>query len=387
MPIYTRTLLKTSLNGRIHNKAGILADVNTTINDSVREVVSGLDLRSMKRKSTLAPNLFNDIFQYTWPTDGKGTKIVGLQTQTGERDKLQSWELTTEEEFDQRKNYDTSLIAFSDRDFTRKLLISANVGDSGFTVSPLDALTGSGSWVLFGDGTNLTQDIDQYVKGSASINFDISAAGGTTAGIQATNIPTFDLTNYASAGSVFVWAWITSATDLTNYIIRLGNDSSNYYSMTATTTNEGLAFSAGWNLLRFDFSGKTTTGTPDDDTCDYVALYMTKAAGKISETDYRFDHIIVKRGVIHNLIYFTKYPWQSSSGTYKENSTLDTDLLNIDTDEYNLILEKCIQNASLEIREENDADRAEAKFKEMRKEYRVNYKGEALQSQNTYYNF
>ena len=385
MPTYTRTMLKASVNSRIHNKIGILSDSETTLNNGVREAISFVDFRSMKRKSSLAPNLFNDIYHYTCPTDLKGMKIVDLQPQTGERSKFNDWELTTESEFDRRKETEYNLLAFSDRDFTRKLLVSASVNDDGFTVSPLDSLTGGGTWALFGDGTNVTQDSYEYVKGSASINFDISAAGGTTAGIQSSDIPTFDLTNYASNGSAFVWVYITSTTDITNYILRLGSDSSNYYSMTATTTNEGLAFSTGWNLLRFAFSGKSTTGTPDDDACDYAAIYMTKTAGKISETDYRFDHIIVKLGAIYNLIYYSKYPWQSSSGTYKENSTADTDYINVDTEEYQMIVEKCVEHASNEIRESEDALTSSNKFEKLKREYQRSYKGEGLRSESTYY--
>lgn len=384
MPQYTRSAFKSAIAGRIHSKSGVLANINVTANNAVREVISLMDLRSMKRKSTLAPNLFNEIYQYTSPTDLKGIKVIGLQPQNMERSKHQDWELVSEEEFDRRKQHDFNLLAFTDRDFVRKLLVSANIDRNVLVVAPLDVATG---WTAFGDGTNLSTDIDEYIKGNGSVKWDISAAGGTTAGIQNTALTIYDLTNYKSAGSVFVWVWITSATNLTNFKIRLGSDSSNYYEMTATTTNEGAAFAAGWNLIRFDFSGKTTTGTPDDDACDFAALYMTKTAGKVSETDYRFDHIIVARGQIHNLIYYTKYAWQSSSGTYKVDSTDDGDYLNCDVEEFNLFVEKFVELASLEAREEDDAATARTRFKELKKEYERTYKSEALQLQDTYMNF
>jgi hypothetical protein len=71
MPTYTRSNLKTSINSRIHNKIGIITDIDTLINDSAREAYK-IDFRSAKRKSSTAPNLFNDIFQYACPTDLKG---------------------------------------------------------------------------------------------------------------------------------------------------------------------------------------------------------------------------------------------------------------------------------------------------------------------------
>lgn len=384
--IYAYTDLLASVKGRLHNALGQLTDIRVTLNDGVGQT-SDIDFRSQKRKSTLAPNLFNDIYQYTCPTDLKGLKIVGLQPQSMDRSRSQKWELTSEEEFDQRKQSEYNLLAISDRDFTRKLLVSADVDDDGFTIAPLNSLTGEGAWTLFGDAENVAVDIDEYIKGSASIKFDISAAGGTTAGIQNSTISTFDLTNYASAGSVFVWVYITSATNITNYILRLGNNSSNYYSMTATTTNEGLSFSAGWNLVRFALSGKSTTGTPVNSTFAYAALYMTKAVGKISETDYRFDHIIVKKGKIHNLIYYTNMPWQTSAGVYIAESTADTDVLNLDIDEYDCVVAKVVQVAASSIQEYDVAKMAAQEYEQSKRNYLKNYKSEALQSQSSYYYF
>ena len=84
---------------------------------------------------------------------------------------------------------------------------------------------------------------------------------GTTAGIVNSTLDTFDYTDFLY-GSVFVWTYITDKTDITNYKMRVGNDASNYYEMTVTDTHEDIPFLDGWNLLRFDMSSKTTTGSP-----------------------------------------------------------------------------------------------------------------------------
>lgn len=380
--MYTRSDLKIAILGRIHNKAGILTNFDTTVNNSVREAYTLVDFRSSKRRSLLPANLFNDDYQYTCPTDLKGIKIIGLQPQNMDRSDFQSWNLVSEEEFDRRKQGQGNLLSFSDRDFTRKLLIAAYVDEDSSVVDPLDDSTG---WAAFGDAVNIATDYQQFIKSSGSIKFGISAVGGTTAGIYKTVSP-YDLTDFLSNGSIFVWTWITSPTDLTNFKIRLGSDDSNYYEMTTAVTNEGLDFTVGWNLLRFDFADKTTTGTPDDDACDYVALYMTKAVSKISETDYRFDHIILQNGQYHNLIYYSKYPWQSSTGAYKANSTADTDYINVDEEEYSMILEKLVEHAANEIREYDDAIKAANNFTALKKIYLKTYKSEALHLQSTYYN-
>lgn len=383
---YTYSQLKSSINVRIHNKMGVIADPRTAINDVVKEMLM-YDLRSSKRKTVIAPNLFNDVFQYSAPSDINGIKLISIQPQTMDRENDGGFELVPEDEFDRRKDTDFNLLSFTDRDVTRRLLASVNVDDDTLIVGNLESLTGDGgTWALFGDGTNLTADSDNFVKGSASINWDISAAAGTTAGIQNSSLNTFDLTNYASGGSAFVWVYITSTTGLTNFILRLGNDSSNYYSMTATTTNESASFQTGWNLLRFDFSGKSTTGTVTATTCDYAVIYMTKLTTKVSETDYRFDHIMVKKGKIQNLIYYSRYLWQTSSGTFMAESTADTDLLNIDSDEYSLLVEKGTEILGLAAREYDDAKIARGRFiNELLPQYKKMNPSEALAMTSTYY--
>lgn len=388
MPNYTYANLKSSVNAAIHNKVAILADPRVTINDAVLDAWSTLDIRSAKRKSSLAPNLFNDVFEYAWPTDGKNQKVIGLQAQTQVRSREGEWVLTTEEEFDRDKSSRKNLLAFADRSFSRQLLVSADIDDLSLTVSELDSLTASGgTWSAFGQATNLVADTYDFVKGNGSIKWDIGAGVGTTAGIENTGLNTFDLTEYKSYGSAFAWIKITSTTNLTNFKLRIGSSSADYYEMTATTKHDGTAFVTGWNLIRFDFSGKTTTGTPDDDACDYAALYMTKDSAKVSETDYRFDWLVVKRGLIHNLIYYSKYPWQTSGGTWIEKSTADTDYLNVDSDEYSIILAKTIEYAANEAREDADARKAEKRFGDKVGIYRTNYKSEALPLINTSYYF
>lgn len=380
---YTRSLLKTSLNGRLHNKGGILPDINTTINDAVREVYK-VDLRSAKRKVSTAPNLFDDIHQYACPVDLKGYKVVGLQPQSLERDPFQVWELTTEDEFDRRKYEEVNLLSFRDRDMVRTLLASMSVDNSGFTISSLDDDDG---WSAFGGAENIDTDTHQYIKGSSSVKFDINATAVYTAGIQNPLLATYDLTNYKDNASVFVWAYITSTTGLTSFSLRLGSSASDYYEMTAIATNENTAFTSGWNLLRFNLVSKTTTGTPVDTACDFAAIYMTKLDTKISETSYRFDHIMVRRGAIFDFIYYSKYPWQTAAGVYQATSTNDTDILNVDEDEYGLIMDKATEFGSQELREEDDRVIARDNYKEGLIEYRKNYKSEMLQMQNSYYNF
>ena len=387
MPQYTQANLSSNLDGMVHGKVSNLVDKQVTMNRAVRFVLGDLDVRSAKRKSVISPNLFDDVYDYTCPTDLKGEALIDILPQINRSIDSQI-ELTTEEEFDRKKSFNKLMAAFSDNSFVRKLRLSMSIDDDQLLIAELDALTsGGGTWIGFGDGENLTVDLDNFFKGNGSINWDISAAGGVTAGIQNVGLDPFDIDDYTPAGSAFVWVYITSITDITNFILRIGQDASNYKSKTVTVTNEGTAFVQGWNLLRFDLQSLTTVGAPTETDCDYVALYMTKAAGKISETDYRFDWLVLKRGRIHSVLYYSKYGWQTSAGVYIENSTVTTDLLNVDTEEFELISIKAAEFAAQELKDYDDWKIHREDYKEKRKSYLRSTPSEAKIITNGYYRF
>jgi hypothetical protein len=360
MPNYARSTIKTRIATKISGTVSD-ADLNTILNDAVSEVFSDIDLKSAKRKSALSPNMFDDIYDYTQPTDLKA--IIDIKPQI-KRGRMDDWGLTTEEEFDRFKEDNRldkwgdpinisrsqwlgdSIVAISTADFVNKIKISRPINDVSMTISDLDSI---GSWVLFGDGTNLTKDIDNYVKGSGCINWDISAAGGTTAGIQNSSLPAFNISDY----------------------------------LTVTTNNEGTAFYAGWNLLRFDFINKSVTGSPTNTACTHVALYMTKATGKISETDYRFDWLVMKKGEHYNLIYYSTYGWQSNAGVWLENATADTDYVNCDNTELKLIEYKASELGERHLRSARVMEMYQL-YELKKKEYQQANPSEALILTSTY---
>lgn len=391
---YTRSNLKSSINSRIHGKIGLVTNPNDIINDIVNDV-SNFKLRSAKRKATLAPNLFNDIYQYAAPSDLDGHNIIGIQPQSMNRSRNNIWEMVTEEEFDIRKQTSTNLIAVSDHTFIRGLLISAEIDNlRQLSIAGLQGLTGDSStgasWAAFGQGTNLSTDTYNYIKGSGSLKFDIST-GGSTAGVVLTTVNTFDLTQYISAGSVFLWAYFNTSTNVTNAILRLGSSSANYYSITVTTPNDGSSFVNGWNLLRFDFNNKTTTGTPVLTAGTYAAMYITLPNSVTTDTGYRFNWLNAKQGSISNLIYYSTNPWESAAGTYLARSTDDSDYIVCDQDEYNLIVEKGVEVIGMAAREYQDASLAQTRFgsltekKGMIWDYKTDNPTESLQLTSTYY--
>jgi len=386
MAQFTRAQFKASLNSALKNKTGMLTDYDDSINRVVRNVISEVKLRSQKRKSRLAPNLFSDIYTYSAPVDLDEQAISGISPQV-DREGWSDWGLVTVEEFDIKKSVSDRLVAVDDHDDIKKLLISKDINDNTMSISSLDSITsGGGTWEVVGGATNLVADSSDYIKGSGCLVYDIDATSTTTAGIRNTGLDVFDFTEYQSS-SIFHWVYIQNTTGITSYTLKVGSSTANYYTKTVTSTNEGTSFVTGWNLLRFDMANATVVGTPVLTTFNYVEIYMNKLTSKVSETGYRADYLEAKIGKIYDLYYYSDYGWQNSSGTWIEESTDDSDILNASNGEYELFIQKGVEIIGPDVEEDKRADIAARKFQQLKDDYEMANPDDSLILQIEYYTF
>lgn len=357
----------------------------TYLNRAARKVVSDVDLRSTKRNSPLATDLFDDVYSYPAPSDLKSDALIDFIPQIN-RARDFRLELLSEQEFDMKKLYKKNVIAVATDEVSKRILFSGDVQDTTLTAATLDSTTADGgTWTAFSDATNVTTDTVNYVKGGGAVKFDL-VGSATTAGIYNTGLTQFDISPFTNDGHVFAWVYINSTTNLTNWILDIGNDLvTNYYTQTVTTTNEGLSFVNGWNLLRFDFASMTQNGTVAPTTCDSLRLYMTKTSGK-SDDGYRVDSIIFHTGQIHNVLYYSRYPWQSSAGAFLEDSTADTDLLNAEVDEYDGFIWRSKMELYRELRRFDLVNDAKIEYEAWKKEYLMKNPSERVERNKQYWN-
>lgn len=334
--IYTQSNLQSGMNRGIQGKEGMLADPEETMNEAVREVLTEIRIRSTRRKQPLVPNLLNGEFEYAAPSDLEGMFLIDIPPEGKRSDG--EFTLVPVEQFSRTSS--SGDIAIGDYNGIRTLMIRSVTNDQSTAIDPL-SIAGTADWRAFGTATNVTNTTDDYVKNNTSIEFDLGATSGTTAGIYNDSIDAIDLSNFIGHPSnAYTYARITSADNITNFKLRLGTSSTSYYEFTVTTRNDGTVFTTGWNLLRFDLTSYTTTGSPGMTSLTYAAVFMTKTTGKISEAGYMFNWFEARKGKYAGVLYYSKYGWQSSSGSYKENSTDPSDLLVANTDEYDLFVKK-----------------------------------------------
>lgn len=342
--LYSQTQLQAEMNRGIQGRQGLLIDPQATMNAGVREAISEVRIRSTKRKATLVPNLVYGEFIYPLQADCLADDIIDIPAQATRYDG--EFTLVPAEQFMRAPRKGD--IAVDDYNNIRVLLINSSTPDISAVIDPLTAEDSGGTdiWYAFGTATNVQTDSDQYVKGSASVQYDIGAAVGTTAGLYKDALPAIDLSDFIGHVARFVtYARLTSPTNVTNLKLRLGNSATVYHEFTVTARLDGTSFLAGQNLVGFDATSYTTAGTPNLASITYVALFMTKTTGKVGESGYAFNMLEARKGQYADIKYYSKYPWTNSSGTYLLNSSSTSDLLVADQDEFDLIAKKVICKA------------------------------------------
>lgn len=380
--IYTQTDLKNAINRRIHGRVGNLLDFQATENDAVRDVLSQVDIRTTKRMSQISPGIYNDEYNYMCPADLKGIAIIDIARQVRRKEEFT---LTTAEEFDRRKVYEKGLVAFSDHDGVRILNISTDLGTTHLVIDTLQTATDDGTWSASGDASALSTDYSNFVYGGSSLKFS-TASSASAAVISNTTLVPVDLSKYTN-NELFIYVYIPSTTGLTSFNLKWGTDASNYWSQTVTTNNEGLAFYTGWNLLRFAWPS-TATGSPVSTAVKYASFTINKTGSMTAQTAWRVNLLVARIGDIHNIIYYSKYGWQTASGTYIENSTTTTDLLNVDTDELELIADYGAILAGQELRfKQAEMQSLREQFKATKDNYTMRYPSERKIEQTTNYLF
>ena len=366
------------LHGTTINKVG---DFYGLCLEAAGNVLLKIDPRETIRIQQITNALYDQVYEYVAPTDLKGDAIIDIRPQVS-RSVSDKFSQFKSEEFDVYKS--NGGIHVQNNSGVKTLRLSKSLSNTAL-LDDANSLTDNGTWSAGGNAINFAADSLNYVTGSASLKFDISASG-STAYIENSTITAVDLTNYVNTGAVFVWVYIPSTSIITSVDLRWGSDSSNYYNRTVTATQDNTALVTGWNLLRFDWSGSTQTGTPVTTAIDYVRVTFNYSG--TATTSCRVDNIIVKLGSIYNIQYYSKYLFQNSSGTWIEKPTADTDVINLDTESYNIFFYELMELVAQEIQAEDasfDVDFWKSKKKDVWETYMQANKSERKKVRSTYY--
>ena len=295
-------------------------------------VLNEIDPAETVRKATL--NIFDSIYDYDPNDDVK--ELLDIRPQTYERLQTDRSRRRFSEDFDFRKANQANDFTIEYIDGTKILRYARDVGGS-ITITE----TTDDNWTAGTGVSNIAEDTIIYAEDGRSLRFDVSSGSNL---LEWNGDSTIDLDNHELRSSLFLWVYYPNSSLITSLTIRIGSSSSLYYTITGVI-HLG-AIKTGWNLYRFDWNGATQTGDTDETKVDYVRIALVTTA---ADTDIRIGRLSSKMPEPREYLYYSSYLFRSSSGTFKEVPTVDTDIVNLDIDGENIFLLECARIAAREL--------------------------------------
>lgn len=219
-----------------------------------------------------------------------------------------------------------------------------------------------------------------WSSGSPSKEYSTYSTKSLYLALSGASTTTTELTSQSitiTAGRQYVLPiYIATGGSMTSVELRLGNDSSNYKSMTKTTQFDGSAFVDGLNYISFDWDNATETGTTDS-TAEYVAFVFTHTA---SVDVYLSDVTETEIKQSYQCRYYARDFVVDGDGSTRKNIIEDKqDSIDVDEDEFDMIVAastmhvlKSLSNYGYSANGSEDA-RFEREFKELLKQYKQQY--------------
>ena len=209
-------------------------------------------------------------------------------------------------------------VAYTDQadNGTRYLKLRNPYTDSKVTLATeCDSLTDDGSWSISG-GTNLAVDSITKKSGSASISFTINSSQCTLTFNKTVPIDTSDFTEFMRS-RFYMWFPTLPA----SVVVRMGNDSGNYYEQTLTEQADLENFiSTDANELEISQEESTKVGTIDRTDIKWFQFILNFSVA-INVDMFRIDKISVGKPEVMPFEYYTNYIAISSAGTMLQSIT------------------------------------------------------------------
>lgn len=277
---------------------------------------------------TAEVSLFNEVYDYTAPTDMKGKKILDIRPQ--DRRNGVDFRQTYTEDFDRDKDGEDSWFSVQFDEGSKFIRIDKAVSNSVNVTDTESTKYTAGTGV-----SNIAEDTILRLGGVQSIRFNASL-GQNLLTYTGTAI---DLTAHEQKASLFVSVYYPDSSLITSLKVRIGSSASDFYEITGAIHIGSIR--NGINLYRFDWNGVAETGTVDIANIDYVRYELTTTG---ADTDIRIGRLSSKLPELYEIVYYSNGLFRPASGsTWLSLPTADTDILNLETEAQNIfIYEACV---------------------------------------------
>ena len=357
------------------------------INRAARAVLLDVDPKETTRITQIAGQVFNGVYDYAIPSDVKGDRITDLRL-TGNRMPSDVFTQGYATNFDANKLISTAKKVYVQWNTgVKSIRIEAPTLTSPTTLNSTSATTG---WAATTGAQNLSLDTTNNVAGGGALQFDL-AAGSGSGYIENSTMTAIDLSTLVNIGTGFCWFYLPTGASVTSVNVRWGSSSSNYYNYTATTNQQGNAFTNGWNLIALPWVSATKVGTPVNTAYNYVRA--TVNYNSTLQTGVKFCNLVFAPGYIFELQYYSKFLFRNPNTNAFQETVTDivtdsTTIINLDTESYNLLFNKLaffvaqsLQGADAEY----DATYWDSEYQNALKKYKGENPSESMLKGSTYY--
>lgn len=383
---YSVSTLLSDISGVVHGTTtNKIPNIYGVINRAARAVLLDVDPKETQRIVQM-PQIFQNTFDYAIPVDAKGDRLIDLRLQAG-RMPWMVFGQTYAESFDA-----TKLTSFKNTIYTQwNTGVKTIRVDAPFLTGPVTLWdTGSITNVVATPGAgNISLNQTNNVAGGGAIVANLSA-GFTTGPIAVTGLNPTDLTSMVNIATGFLWVYLPNGSAFSSIQVQWGSSATNYYSYTATQTQESTAFINGWNLIALPWVNATQVGSPNLTEFSYVNVVPTY--NSTLQTGFQFCNLTFALGYYFDLQYYSKYLFRDpNTNIFQEtvNSSLDNSkIINLDTESYNLLFNKVafyvaqsLQGADAQY----DADYWQTEYTNALARYHGQNPSEAIQKAEPYY--
>jgi hypothetical protein len=384
---YSVLNLKQDLTGVLHQTTlDQITNLDGVIDRAARQVLLDVDPQETKRVVEFVSPIFNSVADYPIAADVKGNKIVDIRPQV-QRLPVDIWSQAYNQAFDIAKQNllsDVNMFTMNFNTGLKTIRINAPFLNAPVVVNEIEAVATNGTWAVGGTGSNLEVNNSNFVQGAGSLQFNATTGA---AYIENSTMSAIDLSDYVNQASFFVNVYVPDASDLTSVNLRVGSSSANYYTLTVTETQQGTAFQNGWNLCQFEWSSMSETGSVDDSAIDYARVTLNVTASATACKVNGLNNIL---GTVLEYEYYSKYLFRDAiTGAFQETVDDDSNLINLDTESYNLLFYKVAEFAAQQQQGMDalayDGPYFKDEYNQALARYKAMYKSEVQKPQTTYY--
>lgn len=361
-------------------------------NRAARRVMQDVDPQETKVYKNFG-QVWDGVFDYTVDADIKGNKITDFYPHAA-RQLSDDFGQQYNKEFDLWKNYSLkSNFTVKYSNALRTLRVNARNLNTGIQVSAADGVSTNGTWAVGGNASNIQSSNILFTDGAAgAVTFQLNQTGvaGSTAYVENSTMGAVDLTNHYNNAYEFFQTYLPNAAGISNIELWFGTDSNNYYKITGLTTDYlGNAWGNGWNQLGASWTTATVgAGSPTLTSIKYIRVTFTYNG--TLQTSVAINQFYSRLGVYFDYGYYSKYLFRDgTTGIFKEKVTADADVINLDTDGFNLFvyasaIEAIEQQQGLAALFGDDAN-FENKYNDALGNYQSKYKSEITKPRAVYY--